>query len=173
MNYLHIDKASIADGLGVRTVLWVSGCTVGCKGCQNPESWNFNAGKPFDNSAYDELMKSIDKPYIRGITISGGHPLEDQSVYMILLLIRVIKDKFPSKDVWLYTGYKWEDIMSGSKTCFDYYRRLVVELCDVVVDGEFRIDQHDSALAFRGSKNQRIIDVKNALMTGSIIPYNV
>lgn len=173
MNYLGIDKSSISNGPGVRVVLWVSGCTCRCKGCQNPESWDFNAGMLFDDTAKQELFKALDKSYIQGITFSGGHPLENNNVEDVYLLLKEIKEKFPTKDVWLYTGYTWEHIFPT--VCLDsfnvnnVYRKEVVKMCDVVVDGLYIEEQCDITLAFRGSKNQRLIDVKETLKQGKIV----
>jgi anaerobic ribonucleoside-triphosphate reductase activating protein len=169
MNYLGIDKASISNGPGVRVVLWVSGCTLHCKGCQNPESWDFNAGKLFDDYAKQELFEALNKPYIQGITISGGHPLERKNARHIRNLIMEIKDKFPNKDIWLYTGYRLLesdfkppqfDIIMPNEALWN---------CDVIVDGQYIEEQRDITLAFRGSKNQRLIDVKETLKQGKII----
>ena len=173
MNYLGIDKASISNGPGVRVVLWVSGCTVHCKGCQNPESWNFNAGRLFDDDAKQELFDALNKPYINGITFSGGHPLENDNAECIYNLILEISDKFPEKDIWLYTGYTLEQIFPTGITC-DFninrvYRQSIVKMCDVVVDGPYIEEQRDITLKFRGSKNQRIIDVRKTLDQGKII----
>ena len=173
MNYLQIDKSSISNGPGVRVVLWVSGCSLHCKGCQNPESWDFNAGKPFDEDAKKELFNALNKPYIRGITISGGHPLENKNVEELYLLIKEIKEKFLTKDIWLYTGYTWEQIFPS--VCLDMfnvnnlYSKESVKLCDVIVDGPYIKEQRDITLKFRGSKNQRLIDVKETLKQGKII----
>ena len=173
MNYLHIDKSSIGNGPGVRVVLWVSGCTLHCKGCQNTESWDFNSGKPFDDSAKQELFNALCKPYIQGITFSGGHPLENNNVEDVYLLIKEIKDKFPTKNIWMYSGYTWEYIFP--EVCLDVfnvsnmYRKEAVKMCDVLVDGPYIEEQRDITLAFRGSKNQRLIDVKKTLEQGTII----
>lgn len=169
MNYLGIDKASINNGPGVRVVLWVSGCTVNCKGCQNPESWDFNAGKLFDDDAKQELFDALDKPYIQGVTISGGHPLEKKNKLRVFNLIKEIKENFPDKDIWLYTGYKLSnddfkqpkfDIVMPNE---DLWK------CDVIVDGPYIEEQRDITLKFRGSKNQRLINVKETLKQGEII----
>ena len=169
MNYLGIDKASISNGPGVRVVLWVSGCTLHCKGCQNPESWDFNAGRLFDYTAMQELFIALDKPYIRGITFSGGHPIERKNISWIYDLIVKIKDKFPNKDIWLYTGLKlsindFKQIGKDLTMTTEIFR-----LCDVIVDGPYIEEQRDITLKFRGSKNQRLIDVKKTLEQDEII----
>ena len=169
MNYLGIDKASISNGPGVRVVLWVSGCTVCCNGCQNPESWNFNAGKLFDSNAKQELFSALSKPYIKGITFSGGNPIERKNMSCIYDLVKEIKIKFPDKDIWLYTG--WTLTINDFQ---QFYLDMtmpdeIYKLCDVVVDGPYIEKQRDITLKFRGSKNQRLIDVKETLKQGKII----
>lgn len=159
MNYLGIEKSSISNGPGVRVVLWVSGCTCRCKGCQNPESWDFNAGKLFDKAAKQELFDALNKPYIRGITFSGGHPLEKENRNKVYQLCKEIKNNFPTKDIWLYTGYTLENLQSY----------VILEYIDVLIDGPYIEEQRDITLKFRGSKNQRIIDVKETLKQGKII----
>lgn len=177
MNYLQIDKASISNGPGVRTVLWVSGCSIHCKGCQNPESWSCDSGKPFDDSAKQELFNTLNKPYISGVTFSGGHPLESKNVETIYLLIKEIREKFPTKDIWLYTGYTLERIFPKVITS-DFnpdrvYRQQIVSMCDVIVDGPYIEEQRDITLPFRGSKNQRLIDVKETIKQGEIVLYTI
>jgi len=174
MNYLQIEKASVANGIGVRTVLWVSGCSLHCKGCQNPETWDFNAGKPFDDKAKQELFSYLSLPYIRGLTISGGHPLEEKNVRAIVKLISDVIDIFPQKDIWLYTGLKLsKDIFlspfAGER--IDVYRHAALIYSNVVVDGEYREELRDTTLPFRGSSNQRLIDVKKTLNAGEIVLY--
>lgn len=178
MNYMQIEKASVANGKGIRTVLWVSGCSLHCKGCQNPESWDFNAGKPFDDKAKQELFCYLENPYIQGITFSGGHPLDYKNAYTIYELILEIKEKYPQKDIWLYTGYSltYEDfyshplswMVSGEET-----KTNILQMCDVVVDGEFREELRDTTLPFRGSSNQRLIDVKKTIDNKKIILFKV
>ena len=159
MNYLGIDKSSISNGPGVRVVLWVSGCTLHCKGCQNPESWDFCAGKLFDEEAKQKLFEALNKPYIQGITFSGGHPLEMDNRNKVYQLCKEIKKNFPTKDIWLYTGYTLEDLQSYT----------ILEYIDVLVDGPYIEEQRDITLKFRGSKNQRLINVKETLKQGKII----
>ena len=164
MNYHKIEKTSIANGTGIRVVLWCSGCSLHCKGCQNPETWSLCSGKPFDETAKAELFEALDKPYIQGITFSGGHPLEDANVETIYLLIKEIKEKFPTKDIWLYTGYTLEQIFPSVITdMLDVnilYRQEIVNMCDVVVDGKYIEELKDITLKWRGSSNQRVWDIK-------------
>jgi anaerobic ribonucleoside-triphosphate reductase activating protein len=160
MNYLGISKSSVTDGPGVRVVLWVSGCNLHCKGCQNPESWNFNSGKLFDEHAKKELFEALSKPYIQGITFSGGNPIDQP--HQIFLLASEIKEKFPNKNIWLYSGYTYEQI------CLSREKYKVLFAIDVLVDGPFIEEQKDLTLKFRGSKNQRIIDVKKTIEQGEV-----
>ena len=173
MNYMQIEKASISNGLGFRVVLYCSGCSLKCEGCFNPETWDCNAGRQFDKTAKEFLFNQLDKPYIKGVTLTGGHPLEDENAEATYLLVKEIKNKFPSKDIWLYTGYTWENIFPNIATCNltlnTMYKQRIVEMCDVVVDGPYIEEQRDITLAFRGSKNQRLINVKETLKSGKIV----
>lgn len=161
MNYIKITKNDIANGPGVRCVLWVAGCDLHCVGCHNPSTWDFNAGKLFNENVKNELFDVLSKPYIQGITFSGGNPLERP--YEIFLLAKEIKEKFPNKDIWLYSGYTYEQI------CKVRERLKVLSYIDVLVDGPYIEEQRDISLAFRGSKNQRLIDVKETLKQDKII----
>ena len=168
MNYHKIEKTSIANGTGIRVVLWVSGCSLHCKGCHNPETWSLNSGKLFDEEAKKELFEALDKPYIQGITFSGGHPFEKCNRSTIYCLIKEIKEKFPQKDIWLYTGYTWEEIFeSGIR---EIQRTLY--WVDVLVDGKYVEEERDITLKWRGSRNQRVIDVKKTFEENKIVLYN-
>lgn len=162
MNYHKIEKTSIANGTGIRVVLWVSGCSLHCRGCHNPETWNVHSGKPFDDKAKQELFDALDKPYIQGITFSGGHPLENENITEVYNLCKEIKEKFPTKDIWLYTGWSFEDIHSY----------LIMKYIDVLVDGSYIEEQRDLTIKWRGSRNQRVIDVKKTLKENQIVLYN-
>ena len=176
MNCMQIDKASISNGTGVRVVLWCAGCTRKCHGCFNPETWDFNAGKCFDKNAKEYLFEALSKPYIKGITLSGGHPLEPQNVKDVYDLIAEIKSKFPNKDIWLYTGYtlnisNFTTMYKGIAPTDIHHNCMqkVLSNCDIVVDGPYIEEQRDLTLAFRGSTNQRIIDVQKTLAQGEIV----
>ena len=175
MNCMQIDKASISNGTGVRVVLWCAGCTRQCRGCFNPETWDFNAGQPFDKNAKEYLFEKLNKPYIQGITFSGGHPLEYQNLPDVYDLIKEIKTKFPNKDIWLYTGYilTANDFDTSVDVCWDngLLRNYILAMCDVVVDGPYIEEQRDFTLAFRGSRNQRLIDVKKTISEKKIVLY--
>lgn len=177
MNCMQIDKASISNGVGFRVVLWCAGCTQQCRGCFNPETWSFAAGQPFDEDAKQYLFNKLSKQYIQGITFSGGHPLEYQNLPDVYDLIKEIKTRFPEKDIWLYTGYTLT--MNDFDTTVDIawdnasLRNYILAMCDVVVDGPYIEEQRDLTLAFRGSKNQRLIDVKKTLKENQIVLYKV
>lgn len=162
MNYHKIEKSSIANGTGIRVVLWVSGCSLHCKGCHNPETWNLNSGKLFDEDAKKELFEALNKSYIQGITFSGGHPLENENITEVYNLCKEIKEKFPTKDIWLYTGYIFENI--------DSY--LIMKYIDVLVDGKYIEEQKDLRLKWRGSRNQRVINVQESFKQNKIVLYN-
>ena len=144
MNYLSITPCDIANGQGVRTVLWVSGCSLHCPGCHNPESHDRCAGKPFNEDAKKELFDALSKPYVQGLTLSGGHPLEDYNLKDLYLLLIDIKKHFPDKDIWLYTGLTlqytdFSTLSKGIAPCdvIHNYRYSILNLCDVVIDGPF------------------------------------
>lgn len=154
MNYIKIYKTSLADGEGWRTVLFVAGCNHHCKECQNKDSWNPNAGQLFTNEVKEVLFDCI-TDQISGLTLSGGDPLYKKNINEVTALCREFKERFPNKTIWLYTGNLYRDSKDLE----------VMKYVDVVVDGEFRIDLKDTTLAYRGSSNQRIIDVR----TGEIL----
>ena len=152
MRYINITSPDINNGTGFRVTLWVAGCSHHCKGCHNPETWNYNQGKKL-KEIKEELFDKLSKSYISGITISGGDPLSQNKLSLLELyfLLRKIKRKFPNKDIWLYTGDVIEDINK------DKLKKLVLSQCDVLVDGPYKYALRDTSLAFRGSSNQRII----------------
>jgi anaerobic ribonucleoside-triphosphate reductase activating protein len=173
MNYLGISKCSIADGPGVRVVLWVSGCNIHCDNCHNPESWDFNAGKLFDNSAKEELFNALSKPWVQGLTLSGGHPLEYENLPVVYDIVKEAKEKFPNKDIWLYTGYTLSinDFNTSVDVGWDngLLRNYILAMCDTVVDGPYIESLRDISLKFRGSSNQRLIDVRETIKQNCII----
>lgn len=175
MNYLQIDKASISNGTGFRVVLWCAGCTQKCQGCFNPETWDFNAGQPFNEDAKKYLFEKLNKPYIQGITFSGGNPIEYNNLPDIYDLIKEIKTKFPDKNIWLYTGFilSINDFDTTVDVGWDngLLRNYILAMCDVVVDGPYIESQRDITLAFRGSKNQRLINVKKTIEQKQIVLY--
>lgn len=162
MRYHNITKDDMLNGDGLRAVLWVAGCNHNCKECHNPVTWDIRGGLPFDEAAKEELFEELKKPYISGVTLSGGDPLHPDNREDTGRLIDEICDQFPHKTIWLYTGYDWEEI------CHLPYIKKV----DVVVDGEFKIEQKDARLHWKGSANQRVIEVQPTLMTGQLVLHN-
>ena len=153
MRYHNITKDDMLNGDGLRVVLWVSGCSHCCKGCQNPITWDVNGGVVFDESAKQEIFDQLDKPYISGITFSGGDPLHSANRMDVRTLMAEIREKYPDKTIWLYTGDVWENVM--------HYPMM--RYVDVLVDGEFMIEKRDVKLMWKGSSNQRVIDVQKSL----------
>ena len=169
MNYGEIKKCDIANGEGVRVTLFVSGCTHHCKGCFQPETWNFSYGKPFDEAAMQEVLTALAPYYVNGLTLLGGEPFEPENQRGLLPLLKEVRRRFPEKNIWCYTGYTLEsDLLSESRArceCTDE----MLSLLDVLVDGEFVEAKKNISLPFRGSENQRIIDVPKTLAAGEVI----
>ena len=159
MRYHNITKDDMLNGDGLRVVLWVAGCSHCCRECQNPQTWDPNGGIPFDQEAKDELFEQLGKTYISGITFSGGDPLHKNNLTEITRLAKEIREKFPDKTIWLYTGSSWESIQ----------KEEIVRYLDVCVDGEFIVEQKDTSLKWKGSANQRVIDVKKTLAAGKVV----
>lgn len=174
MNIAGINYESINDGEGVRTVIYVSGCSHKCKGCHNPQTHDVNYGVEFTNEFQNDIINNIEKrPFISGITLSGGDPLHDNNVEDVYSLITNLKSKFPNKNIWLYTGYKFNFIMDNPlRDINTTLRKRIVETCDVIVDGPFIEELKDLTLKFRGSSNQRLIDVQKTLQQNSIVLYD-
>lgn len=165
------------NGDGLRVVLWLSGCSHHCYNCQNPQTWKPDSGIPFDESAKQEIFNELSKDYISGITFSGGDPLHKNNLDEVLKLVKQIRISFPEKTIWLYTGYSYSKIFRGQLSCLsqdglnNFKRREIIKLCDVVVDGEYIDEQKDITLKWRGSKNQRCIDVKQSLTQNKVVLY--
>ena len=153
MRYHNITRDDMLNGDGLRVVLWVSGCNHCCRDCQNPLTWDKDSGLIFDDAAKEEIYTELKKSYISGLTLSGGDPLHPANVEEITKLVKEVRDKYPNKTIWLYTGSSWEDI----------YELPVVKMLDVLVDGEFIVELKDVKLLWKGSSNQRVIDVKSTL----------
>lgn len=164
MNYHDITTDDMLNGDGLRVVLWVSGCTVNCKNCQNPQTWNFNSGIPFTEESMDEIIDNLNKPYITGLTLTGGHPLESANLSTIKTIVKTVKSRFSNKTIWLYTGFTWEEI----KECYILFWDILSNV-DVLVDGRYVDELRDITLPFRGSSNQRIIDVQQSLKADNIV----
>lgn len=169
MNYAEIKNCDIANGPGVRISLFVSGCTHHCKGCFNEVAWDFDYGTPFTQETIDKILDMMRPGYIRGLTLLGGEPFEPQNQGPIVELLRQIKEKMPEKSIWAFSGYLFDrDILSGRlgnwSVTQEYLRYL-----DVLVDGPFVEEKKNLALRFRGSENQRIIDVPASLAQGKVV----
>jgi len=170
MNYGKINPNDIANGTGVRVTLFVSGCTHHCKGCFNSETWDFNYGTPFTEDTIAKILKCLEPDYINGLTLLGGEPMEPQNQRALLPLLQKVRKTFPKKDIWCYTGYLFEkQILSGIAHC--EVTDELISLIDVLVDGRFQEDKKNIMLKFRGSENQRIIDVKGSLKQKKTIIY--
>ncbi|MBR2528121.1 MAG: anaerobic ribonucleoside-triphosphate reductase activating protein [Blautia sp.] len=171
MNYAAIKFNDIANGLGCRTSLFVSGCTHHCPECFNQQAWDFSYGSPFTEQTQDEILASLMPSYISGLTILGGEPMEIVNQEALLPFLCKVRDSFPGKTIWIYSGYTWEELMDESNhRCHGPYTRKILSLADILVDGEFQIARKNIALAFRGSENQRIIDIQKSLRENAVIP---
>lgn len=159
MRYHNITKDDMLNGDGLRAVLWVSGCSHCCRDCQNPVTWDANGGLPFDEEAKEELFTVLSQEYIAGVTLSGGDPLFYRNRGDILVLLKEIREKFPQKTVWMYTGFLWENV-AGLE---------IMDHVDVLVDGEFIAELKDNQLYWRGSSNQRVIDVRASKKEGCVV----
>lgn len=173
MNYAEIKRRDVANGTGVRVSLFVSGCTHHCKGCFNGETWDFDFGQKFDSEAQDRIIEYLEPSYIRGFSLLGGEPMEKVNQKEILPLLRRIKSIYPEKDIWCYTGYTLETDLTGEGRAVCEETAEILSLTDVLVDGEFVEEQKNLRLRFRGSENQRIIDMKQTLLTGETVMYRL
>lgn len=150
MNYAEIKKVDIANGPGVRVSLFVSGCRNHCKGCFNPETWDFDYGRPFTRATEDEIIEALRPSWIQGLSILGGEPTEEENAAVLIPFLKRVRAALPDKDIWLYSGYTYEALRD----------KEILTLVDVLVDGPFLLELKDAGLAFRGSRNQRIIDLR-------------
>lgn len=169
MNYAEIKNCDIANGPGVRVSLFVSGCTHHCPGCFNAEAWDFDYGRPFTQQTIDQILELLKPGYIRGLTLLGGEPFEPENQGAVVELLRQIKEKYPEKSIWAFSGYLFDrDILSGRLGPWEITREFLSYL-DVLVDGPFVEAKKNLALRFRGSENQRLIDVPASLAANSIV----
>ena len=169
MYYGNIKKRDIADGLGVRVTLFVSGCTHHCEGCFQPETWDFHYGKPYTKDVEEQLLQLLRPDYVDGLTLLGGEPMEVQNQRELVGLLRRVRAELPGKSVWCYTGYTLErDLLAESRARCEVTDEML-SLIDVLVDGEFIAAQKNISLAFRGSENQRVIDLKKTLASGKTV----
>ena len=167
MYYAKINKCDIANGEGIRVALFVSGCRNRCKGCFQPETWDFNYGTEFTESTVCQIFLAVNNPSVRGITILGGEPMEPENQKELLPFIKEFKVRFPDKTVWLYTGNTYEELTGEHRTHTEHTEELL-SLVDILVDGRFVEEEKSLGLRFRGSKNQRVIDMNETRKNGSI-----
>lgn len=169
MNYANIKYNDIANGEGVRTSLFVSGCTHHCKGCFNSEAWDFNYGKPFDKEIEDAIIESLAPEHINGLTLLGGEPMEPANQIGLLPFLKRVKATYPNKTIWCYSGYLFDkELLSPSRAHIPQTKELL-SLIDILVDGKFVLELKDITLRFKGSSNQRVIDVKKSLKEGKVV----
>lgn len=162
MNYATIKEHDTANGTGVRVSLFVSGCTHHCKGCFNQVAWDFNYGEPFTAETEEKLIKLLDRPYIRGLSLLGGEPMEVSNQKVLLPFLKKVRERFgETKDIWCYSGYTLEELLDEKSRCHSNDTIPMLKLLDVLVDGEFKEELKDLKLKFRGSSNQRIIELKD------------
>ena len=172
MHYGNIKNYDIADGEGVRVTLFCSGCTNRCEGCFQPETWDFCYGKEYTKETEDELIQMLTNPNIQGLTLLGGDPFEPSNQRTLITLLRRVKQELPTKDVWAYTGFVYEqDLLEGQRKHTEVTDEMLSYI-DVLVDGPFVIDQKDISLYFRGSTNQRVIDMPKTLKSGNVVIYH-
>lgn len=169
MHYGELKKCDIANGIGVRVTLFVSGCTNRCPGCFQPQTWDFRYGKPFTDETKEEIFAELDKSYVDGLTLLGGEPFEPENQRTLLPLLREVRQKYPGKTVWCFTGFRLDDelLCQGSHPRCEATDDMLACI-DVLVDGRFREELKDISLQFRGSRNQRIIDMNQTRRTGVI-----
>lgn len=171
MNYGAIKKCDIANGVGVRTVLFVSGCTHHCKGCLQPETWNFDYGERYTNETEDEIIESLRPDYVDGITLLGGEPFEPENQRELVKLLRRIKKELPQKTVWSFSGFTYEELTGDSRAVCEVTNEML-SMLDVLVDGEFVEAKRNISLRFRGSENQRLIDMNKTRKEGKIVLWD-
>lgn len=172
MNYATIKKLDIANGPGLRVSLFVSGCTHHCKGCFNPEAWDFNYGQTFTEATEQELLAALANEHIRGLSLLGGEPFEPQNQAVLVGFLRRFKQQFPNKDVWCYSGYDFEqDMLTGNLGPWEITEEMLSYI-DILVDGEFMLEQKNPNLRFRGSANQRVIRVQESLQQDKVVCWD-
>lgn len=168
MNYAGIKYNDIANGMGCRTVLFVSGCRNHCKDCFQPETWDFGYGKPFDEAIQEELLQSLEPEFIQGLTILGGEPFEEENQQPVYDFICKVRARYPQKDIWMFTGYVYDkDLIPGGRKYTEVTDGILDQI-DVMVDGPFIVEKKSVSLSFRGSENQRVLDMKKTRATGEM-----
>ena len=171
MNYAGIKYTYIANGLGCRTVLFVSGCRNHCKDCFQPHTWDFNYGAEFDEKVQQEILDSLKPDYVQGLTLLGGEPFEPENQVELVKFVRKVKEQHPKKDIWAFTGYIYDqDLIPGGRKYCEATDELL-SMLDVLVDGPFIAEQKNLMLKFRGSSNQRVLNMKETLKSGEIVLF--
>lgn len=165
MNYAALKKTDIANGPGVRVSLFVSGCRRHCKNCFNSETWDFNYGNPFDKNTMNEIIEALDKDFIEGFSVLGGEPFERENRETVANIVRTVRERFPDKTIWCYSGFVFEELKDNA--------RSILDSIDVLVDGAFVEEKKNLRLKFRGSENQRILDVKSSLKEGRAVELEI
>ena len=172
MNYANFKEYDIANGPGIRFSLFVSGCTHHCKGCFNPETWDFNYGKPLTKETEDYILKEVGQEFYEGLTLLGGEPMEPANQKALLSLVTRFKEMYPQKNLWCFTGYLYDrDLLDNFAKKMPETMELLKRI-DVLVDGEFVLEKKDVTLLFKGSSNQRTIDVQKSLASGTVVPWD-
>lgn len=172
MNYGAIKNCDIANGIGVRVSLFVSGCRNHCPGCFQPETWSFQHGEPFTEETEEALLKMLAPDYINGLSLLGGEPFEPENQAVLLPFLEKVKKLYPGKTIWSYSGYTWEDLTSGTHRVCTQDTPRMLSLIDILVEGPFVQELKNIRLRFRGSENQRIIQVKPSLEKGEIVLWD-
>ncbi len=172
MKYATIKEIDVANGPGIRVSLFVSGCTHHCKGCFNPETWNFNYGDDFTTEVEDRILEAMKPAYIKGFSLLGGEPFEPQNQKALLPFLRRVKAAYPGKTIWCYSGYDFEkDMLTGNLGPWEVTHEMLT-LIDVLVDGEFVLEKKNPNLRFRGSENQRVIRVADSLNSDTVVLWD-
>lgn len=172
MYYGEIKKNDIANGEGVRVTLFVSGCTNRCKGCFQPETWDFDYGKPFTPETENEIIKALEPSYINGLTLLGGDPFEPRNQRDLLPFVKKIRSQYPNKTIWAFSGFTYDELTKDGSYCRCTETDELLGLLDILVDGRFVEELKDISLVFRGSSNQRIIDMNKTRQSGEIVLAN-
>ena len=173
MNYATIKKRDIANGPGVRVSLFVSGCTHRCPGCFNEVAWSFSYGEPFDEAVQNEVLEALDPDYVKGLSLLGGEPFEPQNQRALVPFLRRVKERFPDKTVWCYSGYTLEELSGKVESrCRSEVTDEMLSFINVLVDGRFILAQKNIRLRFRGSENQRLIDMNKTRAAGKIVLWD-
>ena len=165
MRYALIREMDITNGNNIGVSIFVQGCDFHCKGCFNPETWDYDGGKIFTNKTFNKIVEISNKPYIKRLSVLGGEPLSDKNIVDMYSFLESYKKVFPNKEVWLYSGYKFEDIKTNSN------KNRILQYIDILIDGQFVEELKDLSLYYRGSSNQRVIDVNESLQQNKIIEY--